>query len=40
VEKVFVRDLGKDRGISPIENAWHNFFLNGPDVSKDFMIER
>jgi antitoxin VapB len=40
VKKVIVRIRGRDRVISPIENTWDNFFLNGPLVSDDFMNER
>ena len=40
VKKVIVRIRGRDRIISPIENTWDNFFLNGPLVSDDFMNER
>ena len=40
VKKVIVRIRGRDRIITPIENTWDNFFLNGPAVSDDFMNER
>ena len=40
VKKVMVRIRGRDRIITPIENTWDNFFLNGPLVSDDFMNER
>jgi antitoxin VapB len=40
VKKVFVRVLGNERIISPIDNVWNNFFLIGPAVSEDFMTER
>ena len=40
VKIVIVRTRGRDRIISPIENTWDNFFLNGPDVSDDFMNGR
>jgi antitoxin VapB len=39
VKKVFVRVLGNERIISPIDNVWNNFFLIGPAVSEDFMTE-
>ena len=39
VKIVIVRTLGRDRIISLIENTWDNFFLNGPEVSDDFMNE-
>ena len=37
VKIVIVRTLGRDRIISLIENTWDNFFLNGPELSDDFM---
>jgi antitoxin VapB len=37
---VIVRIRGRERIITPIENTWDNFFLNGPAVSDDFMNER
>ncbi len=40
VKKVIVRIRGRERIITPIENTWDNFFLNGPKVSEDFMNER
>ena len=40
VKIVIVRTRERDRIISPIENTWDNFFLNGPEVSDDFMNER
>lgn len=40
VKKVIVRIRGRDRIITPIENTWDNFFLNGPAVSDDFMNGR
>ena len=40
VKKVIVRIRGRERIITPIENTWDNFFLNGPEVSDDFMNER
>lgn len=40
VKKATVRIRGRDRIITPIENTWDNFFLNGPLVSGDFMNER
>jgi len=39
VKKVIVRIRGRERIITPIENTWDNFFLNGPAVSDDFMNE-
>ena len=40
VKKVIVRIRGRERIITPIENTWDNFFLNGPTVSDDFLNER
>jgi antitoxin VapB len=40
VKKVIVRIRGRERIITPIENTWDNFFLNGPSVSDDFMNDR
>jgi antitoxin VapB len=40
VKKVIVRIRGRERIITPLENAWDNFFMNGPGVSDDFMNER
>ncbi|WP_343554674.1 type II toxin-antitoxin system VapB family antitoxin [Pantoea sp.] len=40
VKNVFVRAVGNERILVPIENAWDSFFLDGPTVSEDFMDER
>lgn len=40
VKKVIVRTRGRERIITPLENTWDHFFLNGPSVSDDFMNER
>lgn len=40
VKRVQVRAIGNERIISPIENTWDSFFLNGPEVSDDFLPER
>jgi antitoxin VapB len=40
VKKVIVRIRGRERIITPIENTWDNFFLNGPTVTDDFLNER
>jgi len=37
VKKVVVRIRGRERIITPIENTWDHFFLNGPAVTDDFM---
>ena len=40
VKRVSVRAIGNERIISPVENTWDSFFMNGPQVSDDFMNER
>lgn len=40
VKKVAVRVRGRERIITPVENTWDNFFLNGPKASEDFMKKR
>ena len=40
VKRVQVRALGLERIISPVDHTWDSFFLNGPEVSDDFMVER
>ena len=40
VKRVMVRVRGRERIITPIENTWDHFFLNGPAVTEDFMNER
>lgn len=40
VKKVEVRAKGKERIISPVGHTWDSFFLDGPKVSDDFMLER
>ena len=40
VKKVQVRARGVDRIISPVGQTWDEFFLDGPQVSEDFMTER
>jgi antitoxin VapB len=40
VKKVVVRIRGRERIITPLENTWDNFFLNGPTVTDEFMIDR
>ena len=39
VKRVQVRALGSDRIISPLDQTWDSFFLNGPKASEDFMDE-
>lgn len=40
VKKVDVRARGSERIISIIGQTWDSFFLDGPEVSDDFMTER
>ena len=40
VRKVNVRAKGNERIISPVDQTWDSFFLDGPQVSDDFMQER
>lgn len=40
VKKVFVRAIGKDRVLSPVENIWDSFFMSNDGVTEDFMTER
>jgi antitoxin VapB len=40
VKRVQVRARGHDRIISPVGHSWDEFFLNGPQVSEDFMPAR
>ena len=40
VKRVIVRVRGHERIITPIENTWDHFFLNGPTVTEEFMNER
>jgi antitoxin VapB len=35
--RVNIRVQGCERIISPVQNTWNEFFLNGPKVSDDFM---
>ena len=35
--KVNIRVQGREKIISPDQNTWNEFFLNGPKVSDDFM---
>ena len=40
VKRVQVRALGSDLIISPVNQTWDSFFINGPGVSEDFIVER
>lgn len=40
VKKVSVRIVGHDRILTPVNNTWDSFFLQGNAVTDDFMDER
>jgi len=40
IRQVQVRANGSERIISPVDQSWDSFFLNGPAVSDDFLPER
>lgn len=40
VHKVEVRAKGNERIIAPVGQSWDSFFLDGPRVSDDFLLER
>lgn len=40
VKRVAVRACGQERIIAPLNSSWDSFFLDGPQVSEDFMTER
>jgi antitoxin VapB len=40
VHQVEIIKLGSSRLISPVGKRWDDYFLNGPQVSDDFMRER
>jgi antitoxin VapB len=40
VRKVAIRIKGNERIIAPVGQTWDSFFLNGPAVSDDFLLER
>ena len=40
VLKVDIRVKGKERIIAPLGQSWDSFFLDGPQVSEDFLPER
>lgn len=39
-KKFIICIRGHERVISPLENTWDNFFLNGTSASDDFMKDR
>ncbi len=40
VKQVYVRVVGKDRVLSPVDSSWDSFFLSDDRISDDFMEER
>lgn len=40
VKKVDVRARGCERVIAPLGQTWDSFFLDGPQVPDDFMVNR
>jgi antitoxin VapB len=40
VHQVEIVKLGQARLITPVGRRWDDFFLNGPQVSEDFMSDR
>jgi len=40
VKKVEIRAKGNERIIAPIGQTWDSFFLDGPTVTDDFLVER
>jgi len=40
VKKVWVRKLGKERILTPVDHTWDSFFLAEQGVSEDFLSER
>jgi antitoxin VapB len=40
VKKVDVRVRGNERIISPVGTTWDSFFIDGPQASEDFLVER
>ena len=40
VKRVKIRAVGNERIISPVDQTWDSFFLDGPKVTTDFMSKR
>ena len=40
VHKVEIRVKGQERIIAPLGQSWDSFFLDGPRLSNDFLLER
>lgn len=40
VKQVSVRARGNERIIAPLKSTWDSFFIDGPEISDDFMETR
>ena len=40
VKRVKIRAVGNERIITPVDQTWDSFFIDGPKVSTDFMRKR
>ena len=40
VKEVEVRACGQERIIAPLGRSWDSFFLDGPTVSQNFLVDR
>jgi len=40
VKEVEVRACGQEWIIAPLGRSWNSFFLDGPRVSEDFLVDR
>lgn len=40
VRQVEIIIVGNTRIVAPVGHRWDDFFLNGPEMSEDFMAER
>jgi len=40
VKEVEVRACGQERIIAPVGRSWDSFFLDGPTVSDDYLVDR
>lgn len=40
VRQVSIRAIGNEVIVAPLGRSWDSFFLDGPPVSDDFLLER
>lgn len=40
VGRVSIRAIGNELIVAPFSHTWDSYFLNGPPVSDDFLLER